>query len=141
MNEKLTPCSQLFLLVVSLQLYVKGKIMISPDFTKGLTLMKKVTLIFSVYTFILGILVGIIAALFLAMVHFATTFLWDYLPNQFAFSWYYPLLIGLIGSFFVGLVQLKLGDYPRSMHDNVAEAKKTGRIEYRKVLLPTILSA
>ncbi len=36
--------------------------MISPDFTKGLTLMKKVTLIFSVYTFILGILVGIIAA-------------------------------------------------------------------------------
>lgn len=74
--------------------------MISTDFKKGLTSVKKVTLIFSVYTFILGILVGVIAALFLAMVHFATTFLWDYLPNQFDFSSYYPLLIGLIGSFF-----------------------------------------
>ncbi len=48
--------------------------MISTDFKKGLTSVKKVTLIFSVYTFILGILVGVIAALFLAMVHFATTF-------------------------------------------------------------------
>lgn len=115
--------------------------MLSTDFTKGLASVKKVTLVFSVYTFILGILVGVIAALFLAMVHFATTFLWDYLPNQFDFSWYYPLLVGLIGSFFVGMVQLKFGDYPRSMHDNVAEAKKTGRMEYRKVLLPTILSA
>ncbi|CUK30213.1 hypothetical protein LM13656_60002 [Listeria monocytogenes] len=37
----MTPCSQLFLFVVSLQLYVRGKIMISTDFTKGASFSEK----------------------------------------------------------------------------------------------------
>ncbi|MBC2214771.1 chloride channel protein [Listeria welshimeri] len=103
--------------------------------------MKKLTLIFGVYTLLLGILVGIIAALFLGLVHYSTDFLWTYLPNKFHFSWYYPIFIALIGSLFVGMIQLKLGNLPYSMHHNVAEVKETGRIEYRKRLLPTIFSA
>lgn len=108
---------------------------------KELTYLKKLTLIFGVYTLLLGILVGIIAALFLGLVHYSTDFLWTYLPNQFHFSWYYPIFIALIGSLFVGMIQLKLGNLPYSMHHNLAEVKETGRIEYRKRLLPTIFSA
>ncbi|AIS60707.1 chloride channel protein [Listeria ivanovii] len=103
--------------------------------------MKKITFVFGVYTLVLGLLVGAIAAIFLGLVHFSTDFLWTYLPEQLQSPWYYPLIMGLIGGLFVGILQLKFGGYPHSMHENMAELKRTGRIEYKNRLLKTIVTA
>lgn len=103
--------------------------------------MKKITFAFGIYTLMLGLVVGAIAALFIGLVHFSTEFLWTFIPEQFNSPWFYPICIGLIGGLLVGLLQIKFGDYPRSMHENMAELKRTGRIEYKDRLFKTIVSA
>lgn len=108
---------------------------------KELNCLKKLSFVFGFYTLALGLLVGAIAAIFLVLVYFSTEFLWNYIPEHFQSPWFYPLIIGLIGGLFVGLLQIKFGAYPHSMHENMAELKRTGRIEYKGSLLKTIISA
>ncbi|MBC1778803.1 chloride channel protein [Listeria booriae] len=103
--------------------------------------MKKLSIAFITYTIILGIAIGAIAALFLALIQISIDFIWTELPDQIHAPIYYPLIIGLIGGVAVGAIQTKLGPFPYTMHENMAEMRKTGRIEYKNRLLYTILAA
>lgn len=103
--------------------------------------MKKVSVVLSGYTLVLSAVIGVVAALFLAIVHFSTDFIWEKLPKSLHEPSLYPLIIGIIGGILVGLIQTKLGAFPYTMHENMAEFRKTGRIEYKNRLWKTILAA
>lgn len=103
--------------------------------------MKKVAIVLGGYTLLLSMVIGVVAALFLAAVHFSTDFIWEQLPESLNQPNFYPLMVGLIGALLVGLMQTRWGAFPYTMHENMSEFRDTGRIEYKKRLGKTIVAA
>ncbi|MFV0558587.1 MAG: chloride channel protein [Enterococcus sp.] len=86
--------------------------------------------VFLLYSSILGFLVGVLAAFFLTVVNFLIHFVWTEIPSQLDLS-YYPILVGLLGGLVIGTFQLKVGDYPKTMHATLHEFKETGAVSYK----------
>ncbi len=103
--------------------------------------MKKLSFIYICYTVLIGAFVGLVGALFIALIQFSIHIIWQEIPTLLPDFAFYPVLIGLIGGLLVGLIQSKIGPFPYTLHENMAEVKKTGRVEYKNRLLYTILAA
>lgn len=84
---------------------------------------------FLVYSSLLGLLVGVVAALFLTLVHALIGVVWTTVPSYLNFPGY-PLVVGLLGGVLVGLFQKFVGDYPKTMHATLKEFKTTGAVRY-----------
>ena len=89
----------------------------------------KFNLVFVIYSCILGLVVGVIASLFLIAVNALIHLTWTTIPETFDSSWY-PLWIGLTGGLLIGLFQKYIGDYPKTMHETLHEFQETGRVTY-----------
>lgn len=101
----------------------------------------KFTSIFVLYSAILGFFVGMLSALFLAIVNFCIHFVWKILPMQFHLPEYYPILFGLIGGTLVGLFQRNIGKYPKTMHETIPEFQTTKTVTYKHQLGKNFISA
>ncbi|KRO10315.1 hypothetical protein IV59_GL001933 [Paucilactobacillus hokkaidonensis] len=89
----------------------------------------------------MGFVVGLIAALFLALVNFLIHVIWVEIPNLFHGPVYYPLIIGIVGGVIVGILQSKLGKYPRTVHETLHEFKATNKVAYKKNLPRNFVTA
>lgn len=97
--------------------------------------------IFLVYCGFMGFMVGVLSALFLTTVNFFIHGIWTVIPTYFALGRYYPLLAGIVGGLLVGLLQTKVGDYPKTMHETLHEFKTNKTVPYKHRLLPSFISA
>lgn len=89
----------------------------------------KFNLVFVMYSCILGLVVGVIASLFLIAVNALIHLTWTTIPETFDSTWY-PLWVGLTGGLLIGLFQKYIGDYPKTMHETLHEFQETGRVTY-----------
>ncbi|MFV0556047.1 MAG: chloride channel protein [Lactovum sp.] len=85
--------------------------------------------VFVFYCLSMGILIGIFSALFLSLVNFLIHSVWHTIPSYLNLP-FYPLLVGLLGGLLIGLFQTKVGDYPKTMHDTLAEFKDNNKVTY-----------
>jgi len=97
--------------------------------------------IFIGYCGVMGLLVGVVSALFLAFVNFLIHLIWVSLPAAIAAPHYYPLIVGLIGGCLVGWTQTKLGAYPKTMHETLSEFKATQRVVYHQRIWKNFVTA
>lgn len=95
---------------------------------------------FVMYSCVLGLIVGVGAALFLTLVNFLIEFVWESIPHMVSIP-FYPILVGLFGGVLVGLVQTKLGNYPITMHETLSEFKQKGRVTYQDQIGKNFLAA
>lgn len=94
-------------------------------------ILKKFSVIFLLYSILLGFLVGITAGAYLILVNFLINLVWKTVPNVFNISTiYYPLIVCGLGGILIGLLQRKNGNYPRTMVEVIGEYKQTGKIKY-----------
>ncbi|EPH97694.1 chloride transporter, ClC family [Enterococcus faecalis 13-SD-W-01] len=98
------------------------------------------SVLFLLYSCTLGLLVGVVAAVFLITTNALTDFVWVSIPEMISIPGY-PIIIGLIGGILVGLIQTKIGNYPTTIEETLGEFKKTGRVEYKRQLSKIALSA
>lgn len=95
---------------------------------------------FVMYSCVLGLIVGVGAALFLTLVNFLIEFVWVSIPHMVSIP-FYLILVGLFGGVLVGLVQTKLGNYPITMHETLSEFKQKGRVTYQDQIGKNFLAA
>lgn len=94
---------------------------------------------FTLYSLGLGFLIGCLAAGYLFLINSTIDLLWKQLPHVWHLPAFYPLLWGLLGGILVGIAQKYVGPYPKTMHETLAEYKKTGQVSYHQQLLPNFL--
>ena len=99
----------------------------------------KNSLLFMLYTVILGSIVGLIIWGFLRIMNYGIEFLWVYLPSQIDFP-LYTVCVCTAGGLIVGIWKRKFGDYPEELKYVIARIKKTGRYPYNNIFF-TIVSA
>lgn len=97
-------------------------------------------IIFVLYSLLLGLLIGGIAAAFLALINFSTHLIWQVGYSHFNQP-FYPLLVGLFGGLLVGLMQRYWGPYPKTMHETLSEFKQTGSVAYQQQVGKNIIAA
>lgn len=86
------------------------------------------------YSFLIGMLVGLVIWIFLQLMNLGLYILWDYIPNTFEFP-FYSVVIGIIGGIIIGIEQKKFGAYPQEMSAVFTEIKETGDYGKGKILL------
>jgi H+/Cl- antiporter ClcA len=96
--------------------------------------------LFLVYSCILSLFVGMVAAIFLLLTNFLIDFVWTSIPEMVAVP-FYPMLIGILGGVLVGILQKKMGRYPTTIEETLGEFKKTGRVAYKGKLGKNSLAA
>ncbi|MGM0216387.1 chloride channel protein [Enterococcus sp. AZ109] len=90
----------------------------------------------------MGLIAGIVAALFMGIVELGTQLLWQVIPHAMGDPVIYPLIICSLGGIAIGFFVEHVGKYPQMLSDTSGALRKTGRIEYRKgQLLFNILGA
>lgn len=92
------------------------------------------------YSCVLGLLVGIMSAVFLSFTNLMIDVVWTTIPETLSIP-FYPILVGLIGGCLVGLIQTKIGRYPTTMHETLSEFKQKKRVTYKKQIGKNFLSA
>lgn len=97
-------------------------------------------LIFVLYSLLLGLLIGGLAAAFLALINLSTHLIWQVGYSHFNHP-AYPLVIGLFGGILVGLMQRSWGPYPKTMHETLSEFKQTGAVAYQHQVGKNIIAA
>ncbi|MEO1771483.1 chloride channel protein [Candidatus Enterococcus ferrettii] len=104
--------------------------------------MNKFTGISFVYSGGLGLIVGVIAALFMGMVELGNQLLWQIIPRALGDPFIYPLLICSLGGIVIGFFIEHVGKYPKMLPETLVESQETGRLEYKNgQLLFNILGA
>ena len=95
--------------------------------------MKKETLIIRIifYGLLLSSLIGFISFGFIFLESHISHFLWDKLLNDMPFKGISILIFCLIGSFCIGKLREKWGDYPQTAHDSIDQLKKIQTVNYR----------
>lgn len=96
--------------------------------------------LFLIYSCILGLLVGIGAAIFLLVTNFFIDIVWHTIPSMFILP-LYPVIVGILGGVFVGIVQKYLGSYPTTIEETMREFKTSHRVSYKGQLGKNFLSA
>ncbi|WP_379947211.1 chloride channel protein [Enterococcus devriesei] len=96
---------------------------------------------FTIYAAVLGICVGLVSGAFLTLVNLLSQLLWETVPASFDLPVYYPIIFGLIGGILVGLFQIYVGDYPKTMEDTMEEFKATKAVKYEKKLAKNFFGA
>lgn len=101
----------------------------------------KFKLIFIVYCVLMGLIVGMIAALFLTLVNALIHVVWVVVPGLFHEPVYYPLIIGITGGILVGIFRSKVGNYPKTIHETLHEFQTTRKVTYQKALPKNFVAA
>ena len=97
-------------------------------------------LVFVFYSCLLGLIVGALASLFLALSNLLIHVTWTTIPEQLDTP-FYPFWICLFGGLLIGLFQTYIGDYPRTMHQTLEEFKTTGRVAYEGTVIKNTVAA
>ncbi|MFD1670887.1 chloride channel protein [Agrilactobacillus yilanensis] len=97
--------------------------------------------VFIAYSVIMGFIVGLFSALFLAIINFLIHGIWEILPAYLNAPSYYPLIIGIIGGLGVGWFQRFMGPYPRTMQETLMTYKTTKSVPYRHQLSKNFFAA
>ncbi|OQO70558.1 chloride channel protein [Enterococcus villorum] len=100
----------------------------------------KFSVLFLIYSCILGLLVGIVAAIFLLVTNFFIDVVWQKIPAMVNIP-LYPLFIGLLGGALVGLIQKNIGSYPTTIEETLSEFKRSNRVSYKGSIGKNCLSA
>lgn len=95
------------------------------------TIMNKFTGTSFAYSGGLGLVAGIIAALFMGIVELGTHLLWQIIPRALGNPFIYPLLICTLGGVIIGFFVEHVGKYPKTLPESLAESEETGRVEYK----------
>ena len=103
--------------------------------------MKKLgnSLLFLLYTVILGATAGLIIWGFLRVMNLGIGLLWEFIPSKINFP-LYTLCVCTVGGILVGLWKRRFGDYPEELNVVLGTVKKTSRYPYHNVF-STIVSA
>lgn len=97
-------------------------------------------LVFVLYSCLLGLIVGALVSLFLALSNLLIHVTWTTIPEQLDTP-FYPFWICLFGGLLIGLFQTYIGDYPRTMHQTLEEFKTTGRVAYEGAVVKNTVAA
>ncbi|MBQ3285464.1 MAG: chloride channel protein [Ruminococcus sp.] len=92
----------------------------------------KNSILFLLYTIILGAIVGAIIWAFLRVMNLGIELIWHIVPEQLNFP-LYTLCVCTVGGLLVGLWKRKFGDYPEELPVVLAQVKQTGRYPYNNV--------
>lgn len=87
----------------------------------------KNSILFLLYSVILGAIVGVIIWCFLRLMNLGIAVLWEYVPSQINFP-LYTLCVCTAGGLIVGLWKRKFGDYPEELGVVLGKVKKQGGI-------------
>lgn len=79
--------------------------------------------LFVVYSCVLGLIVGAVAAFFLLVANFFIDLVWQDIPGMVSLP-FYPMIVGVVGGVLVGLLQKHLGRYPTTIEEILGEFKK-----------------
>ncbi|MBO1307460.1 chloride channel protein [Enterococcus sp. 669A] len=90
----------------------------------------------------LGLIAGVVAALFMGIVELGTQLLWQIIPRAMGDPFIYPLIACSLGGIAIGFFVEHVGKYPQVLSETLDVSQETGRIEYKKgQLLFNILGA
>ncbi|MBM7711068.1 chloride channel protein [Enterococcus xiangfangensis] len=92
--------------------------------------MNKFKLAFFGYSGLLGLVVGVIVALFLGLSELGHQLLWQILPKALGEPRLYPLIVCTIGGVAIGFFVKAFGRYPRTLQESFDEYQATQRIDY-----------
>lgn len=81
------------------------------------------SVLFVVYSCVLGLIVGAVAAFFLLVTNFFIDLVWQDIPAMVSLP-FYPMIVGVVGGVLVGLLQKHLGRYPTTIEETLGEFKK-----------------
>ncbi|EOH93108.1 chloride channel protein [Enterococcus pallens] len=79
----------------------------------------------------LGLVVGIVAALFMGIVELGNHLLWQIIPRALGNPFIYPLLICTLGGVIIGFFIEHVGKYPKLLSETMTESQEIGRLEYK----------
>ena len=96
--------------------------------------------LFVVYSCVLGLIVGAVAAFFLLVANFFIDLVWQDIPGMVSLP-FYPMIVGVVGGVLVGLLQKHLGRYPTTIEETLGEFKKNNRVSYKGRIGKNILAA
>ncbi|MDT2837020.1 chloride channel protein [Enterococcus durans] len=96
--------------------------------------------LFVVYSCVLGLIVGAVAAFFLLVANFFIDLVWQDIPSMVSLP-FYPMIVGVVGGVLVGLLQKHLGRYPTTIEETLGEFKKNNRVSYKGRIGKNILAA
>lgn len=99
----------------------------------------KNSVIFVIYTALLGAVVGGIIWAFLRVMNIGITLVWKDLPATINIP-YYTIVACLGWGIIIGLWKSKIGDLPEELHEVLGQVKKNGRYSYKK-LFPSLISS
>lgn len=85
------------------------------------------------FCLLLGAAAGLIVWLFMSLVSFGTTLIWEILPAHITFSGLPVLVCALLG-LLSGLIRLRSGDYPEELSVILTKIKKEHHYDYRPML-------
>lgn len=92
----------------------------------------KNSLLFLLYTALLGAIVGAIVWGFLRIMALGIDLIWEEIPSHFDFP-LYTLCVCTVGGLLIGLWKRKFGDYPEELGTVLGTVKKTGGYPYHNV--------
>lgn len=94
-------------------------------------------LFFAVLTIAFGAFAGAFAWAFFFLMNSGIDLLWSTVPALLAGAGIptllFPLVVCVVGGVVIGLFAKRFGPYPQTMNEVMAQVKKTGRYEYRKL--------
>lgn len=79
----------------------------------------------------LGLVAGVVAALFMGIVELGNHLLWQVIPRTLGDPFIYPLLICTLGGVIIGFFVEHVGKYPKMLSETMTESQETGRLEYK----------
>lgn len=79
----------------------------------------------------LGLVAGIVAALFMGIVELGNHLLWQIIPRALGNPFIYPLLICTLGGVIIGFFIEHVGKYPKLLSETMTESQEIGRLEYK----------
>ena len=89
-------------------------------------------LLFVLYSFILGGIIGGIIWSFLKIMNLSINLFWNVIPSKIDFP-LYTILLCTIGGLVIGIWKKYTGDYPEELEEVVSKVKKNGKYPYDKV--------
>ena len=92
----------------------------------------KNSILFLLYTIILGAIVGAIIWAFLRVMNLCIELIWHIIPTQLDFP-LYTLCVCTAGGLLIGLWKRKFGDYPEELPVVLGKVKQTGRYPYNNI--------
>lgn len=88
--------------------------------------------IFAVLTLVIGGVAGLFVWVFFFVLDHGIELFWHVLPERVG-AWWWPLLVCPLGGVAIGLFERRFGPYPDELKTVIAQVKKTGRYDYRRV--------